>query len=109
MAIFLSSLSAAGAEEEPLGLAVGNAVEMEQSIRILQGEKGPDDFMRVLEALAGWMIYLGGQSRTPAELAAHCLAHSLLSGFHVGEGAERDAGCWFGQDFGVTIDSFGSA
>ena len=55
------------AMEEPLGFAVGNAVEMEQSIRILQGEKGPADFMRVLEVLSGWMIYLGAKARTPEE------------------------------------------
>ncbi|HAH31791.1 MAG TPA: thymidine phosphorylase [Elusimicrobia bacterium] len=55
------------AMEEPLGLAVGNAVEIEQSVRILQGEKGPADFTRVLEALSGWMIYLGAKARTPEE------------------------------------------
>ena len=55
------------AMEEPLGLAVGNAVEIEQAVRILQGEKGPADFTRVLEALSGWMIYLGAKARTPEE------------------------------------------
>ncbi|MBU2530822.1 MAG: thymidine phosphorylase, partial [Elusimicrobia bacterium] len=39
--------------EEPLGNAIGNANEMEQSIRILKGEGGPQDFMEVLEVLAG--------------------------------------------------------
>lgn len=55
------------AMEEPLGLAVGNAIEMEQSVRILQGEKGPADFMEILETLSGWMIYLGSKARTPRE------------------------------------------
>ena len=55
------------AMDEPLGLAVGNGIEVEQSIRILRGEKGPDDFMEVLEVLSGWMIYLGAKARTPEE------------------------------------------
>jgi pyrimidine-nucleoside phosphorylase len=55
------------AMDEPLGLAVGNGLEMEQSIRILRGEKGPADFMEVLETLSGWMIYLGAKARTPKE------------------------------------------
>jgi pyrimidine-nucleoside phosphorylase len=55
------------AMDEPLGLAVGNAIEMEQSIRILRGEKGPADFVEVLEVLSGWMICLGGKARTPEE------------------------------------------
>ncbi|MBI4801890.1 MAG: thymidine phosphorylase [Elusimicrobia bacterium] len=55
------------AMNEPLGLAVGNAMEMEQSIRILQGEKGPADFVEILEVLSGWMIYLGSKARTPPE------------------------------------------
>ncbi|MBU2573804.1 MAG: thymidine phosphorylase [Elusimicrobia bacterium] len=55
------------AMEEPLGLAVGNGIEMEQSIRILQGGKGPADFVEILEVLSGWMIYLGSKARTPQE------------------------------------------
>lgn len=55
------------AMNEPLGVAVGNGIEVAQSIRILAGEKGPEDFVTVLETLAGWMIYLGSQARTPEE------------------------------------------
>ncbi len=55
------------AMDEPLGCAVGNGIELEQSIRILRGEKGPADFMEVLETLAGWMICLGGKAETPKE------------------------------------------
>ncbi len=55
------------AMEEPLGLAVGNGIEISQSIKILAGEKGPADFMRVLEVLSGWMIFLGGKARSAAE------------------------------------------
>ncbi len=53
--------------EEPLGNAIGNANEMEQSIRVLKGEGGPKDFMEVLEVLAGWMIYLGKKSKSVDE------------------------------------------
>jgi pyrimidine-nucleoside phosphorylase len=55
------------AMNEPLGLAVGNGNEVAQSIKILAGEKGPEDFVTVLETLAGWMIYLGDCARTPEE------------------------------------------
>ena len=55
------------AMNEPLGLAVGNGMETAQSIKILAGEKGPEDFMRVLEVLSGWMIYLGGKARSADE------------------------------------------
>ncbi|MEA3306434.1 MAG: thymidine phosphorylase [Elusimicrobiota bacterium] len=53
--------------EEPLGLAIGNANEMEQSIRVLRGEGGPKDFMEVLEVLAGWMIFLGKKAKSVDE------------------------------------------
>lgn len=55
------------AMNEPLGLAVGNGIETSQCVKILAGEKGPADFVRVLEVLAGWMIYLGGKARSAAE------------------------------------------
>ena len=55
------------AMNEPLGLAIGNGIEISQSVKILAGEKGPEDFMRVLEVLAGWMIFLGGKSRSAEE------------------------------------------
>jgi len=55
------------AMNEPLGVAIGNGIETSQSIKILAGEKGPEDFTRVLEVLAGWMIYLGGKARSAAE------------------------------------------
>ncbi len=65
------------AMDEPLGLAVGNGIEMEQSIRILRGEKGPADFIEVLEVLSGWMIYLGARARTPEEGMA--IARTVIS------------------------------
>lgn len=48
----------------PLGRAVGNGIEMEQSIRILKGEHIADDFEELLYLLSGYMIYLGRRART---------------------------------------------
>ncbi len=55
------------AMNEPLGVAIGNGIETSACIKILRGEKGPADFMRVLETLAGWMVHLGGKARTAEE------------------------------------------
>ena len=43
----------------PLGRAVGNAVEVEESVLALQGH-GPGDLMEVTLALAGQMLALAG-------------------------------------------------
>ncbi len=50
----------------PLGRAVGNWPEMHESIRCLQGEvDGLDDLMTVTLALAGEMLWLGGEAESP--------------------------------------------
>ena len=49
--------------EEPLGYAVGNALEIRQAIEILRGG-GPEDYLEVLRTLGGWMLKLGGKART---------------------------------------------
>lgn len=48
----------------PLGNALGNWPEVEESIRCLQGEDVPD-LMEVTLALAGEMLHLGGVAATP--------------------------------------------
>jgi thymidine phosphorylase len=53
----------------PLGRAVGNAVEVEESVRALQGD-GPADLMRVTLALAREMLDLVGIDADPAEAIA---------------------------------------
>jgi pyrimidine-nucleoside phosphorylase len=45
--------------DTPLGRAVGNAVEVEESVQALQGN-GPDDLMEVTYALAEQMLTLAG-------------------------------------------------
>ncbi len=52
--------------DEPLGRAVGNFLEVEESIDCLQG-KGPSDVVEVTCRLAGWMLVLGGKAANPAE------------------------------------------
>lgn len=48
---------------EPLGLAVGNSLEVIESIETLKG-KGPKDLEELSVALAGGMVYLAGLSKT---------------------------------------------
>ncbi len=55
------------AMDEPLGTAVGNAVEIELAVDILKGAREPADYREVLLALGGWMLKLGGRAATPAE------------------------------------------
>lgn len=52
--------------EQPLGYAVGNWPEVEESIRCLHGEQ-VDDLMTLTLTLAGEMLYLGNVAKTPKE------------------------------------------
>ena len=49
---------------EPLGAAVGNSLEVEQAVDILQGKETPltKDIIELTEVLAGWMLFLGGKA-----------------------------------------------
>lgn len=46
--------------EQPLGNAVGNWLEVKESIDCLHGQ-GPEDVMEITHLLSGTMIYLGGK------------------------------------------------
>jgi pyrimidine-nucleoside phosphorylase len=62
--------------EQPLGRKVGNALEVEECIEILNGE-GPDDLRELCLELAAWMFVLGGRAKSVVEgrkLAAEMIA-----------------------------------
>ena len=63
---------------QPLGKAVGNALEVQEAIDTLKG-RGPEDITELSERLAGIMIYLGGRAETP-EKGCEMAKEALLSG-----------------------------
>jgi pyrimidine-nucleoside phosphorylase len=52
--------------DQPLGKMIGNALEVVEVLEVLRGE-GPEDLRELCLHLAGWMLHLGGVSRTIAE------------------------------------------
>jgi len=60
---------------QPLGHAVGNALETAEAVMTLRG-KGPDDFWRHCLAIAEQMLVLGGRARDPA--AARSMLHEVV-------------------------------
>jgi pyrimidine-nucleoside phosphorylase len=51
---------------QPLGLQVGNSLEVAEAVDVLRGE-GPEDLRELCLELAGWMFHLGGAASTVAE------------------------------------------
>eukprot|EP00828_Plagiopyla_frontata_P003395 TRINITY_DN1099_c0_g1_i3.p1 TRINITY_DN1099_c0_g1~~TRINITY_DN1099_c0_g1_i3.p1 ORF type:complete len:440 (-),score=89.22 TRINITY_DN1099_c0_g1_i3:75-1394(-) len=51
---------------QPLGYAIGNSVEIEESIDILLN-KGPEDVRELTLIFAAWMTYLAGESKSIEE------------------------------------------
>src|SRR5579863_2770168 len=47
--------------DQPLGLCVGNSLEVAEVIEVLRGN-GPEDLRELCLELAGWMLHLGGVS-----------------------------------------------
>jgi pyrimidine-nucleoside phosphorylase len=45
--------------DQPLGLCVGNSIEVEECLEVLRGE-GPEDLRYLCLELGAWMIHLGG-------------------------------------------------
>ncbi|HXY52420.1 MAG TPA: thymidine phosphorylase [Terriglobales bacterium] len=62
--------------DEPLGHMVGNALEVEESIQVLQGG-GPPDLRELCLELAAWMLQRGGAAKTVPE--GRKLAEALLA------------------------------
>lgn len=52
--------------DQPLGKMIGNALEVIEVVELLRGE-GPEDLRELCLHLAGWMLHLGGVSKTVAE------------------------------------------
>jgi pyrimidine-nucleoside phosphorylase len=52
--------------DQPLGNMIGNALEVVEVVDILRGG-GPQDLRDLCVELAGWMLHLGGVSKTVAE------------------------------------------
>ncbi|HOL17071.1 MAG TPA: pyrimidine-nucleoside phosphorylase [Bacillota bacterium] len=64
--------------DQPLGRAVGNALEVEEAIRTLKGQ-GPADLAALCLALGGEMLYLAGKAPDP-EKGSAALKRLLDSG-----------------------------
>lgn len=52
--------------DQPLGLAVGNALEVAECVAVMRGA-GPDDLRELSAELCAWMFYLGGRTLTVEE------------------------------------------
>ena len=74
----------------PLGRAVGNAVEVAESVAALQGD-GPADLMEVTLALAGQMLALAGIDADPAAAIADGRALDAYRAMVRAQGGDPDA------------------
>jgi pyrimidine-nucleoside phosphorylase len=52
--------------DQPLGLRVGNALEVGECIEVLHGH-GPADLRELCVELGAWMLHLGGRAKTAAQ------------------------------------------
>lgn len=64
--------------DQPLGCAIGNALEVEEAIEILKG-KGPDDLRELCLVLGSYMVVLGGGASCESE-ARDMLLKTLENG-----------------------------
>lgn len=62
--------------DQPLGNAVGNALEVREAIDTLRG-KGPKDFTELVLALGSKMLCLGGRCKTDED--ARCLLEKVIA------------------------------
>jgi len=78
------------AMDTPLGRAVGNAVEVEESVAALNGQ-GPPDLMEVTFALAAQMLALAGIEADPAAAVADGRALAAYRTMVIAQGGDPDA------------------
>jgi thymidine phosphorylase len=76
--------------DTPLGRAVGNALEVQESVAALSGN-GPDDLMEVTLALARQMLALAGIDADPAAAIADGRAHKTFRAMVRAQGGDPDA------------------
>jgi pyrimidine-nucleoside phosphorylase len=69
--------------DQPLGRKVGNALEIEEVLEILNGQ-GPADLRELCDELSAWMFVLGGSVKTVVE-------GRLLASEMIASGRARDA------------------
>jgi thymidine phosphorylase len=74
----------------PLGRAVGNAVEVAESVEVLQGG-GPEDVVELTVALASEMLSLAGVSADPAEVLASGAPYETWEKMIVAQGGDPSA------------------
>lgn len=68
---------------QPLGFAIGNALEVEEAINTLKGE-GPKDLHELCLTLGSYMVYLGGKAQSLNEASA-----ILEEAIHSGKALEK--------------------
>ena len=76
--------------DAPLGRAVGNALEVAESVAVLRGE-GPADLVEVTLALAREMLRLAGITADPAAALADGRALERYRAMIAGQGGDPDA------------------
>jgi thymidine phosphorylase len=76
--------------DTPLGLAVGNALEVEEAVSTLAGQ-GPPDLVEVVLALASEMLALAGVAADPAAVLADGRALTRYRAMIAAQGGDPDA------------------
>ena len=76
--------------DTPLGLAVGNALEVEEAVSTLAGQ-GPPDLVEVVLALASEMLALAGVAADPAAVLADGRALTRYRAMVAAQGGDPDA------------------
>ncbi|SFA87437.1 pyrimidine-nucleoside phosphorylase [Clostridium frigidicarnis] len=64
--------------DQPLGLAIGNILEVEEAINTLKGQ-GPEDLLELCLTLGSQMVILAGKAKNPEE-ARDMLLNTIKSG-----------------------------